>query len=155
MPQLIRTTSDNPGFQMLVKLLDQELALRDGNEHAFYSQFNKTDGLKNVVVYEVDGIFVGCGAFKVYNETTVEIKRMFVLAPIRGNRIAEYILHELEQWAFETGYTSTILETGVKQPEAIRLYKRCGYVIIANYGQYDGVKNSVCMRRDLQLFNRG
>jgi putative acetyltransferase len=45
-----RTTSSDNDFQKLVALLDKDLAIRDGDEHAFYAQFNKTINIKNVVV---------------------------------------------------------------------------------------------------------
>jgi putative acetyltransferase len=146
---LKRTTSDDPDFQTLVALLDKDLAIRDGSEHAFYAQFNKVDGIKNVVVSYLDNKPVGCGAFKEYDNQTVEIKRMFVLLDHRGQRIAVDILRELERWAAELNYATCKLETGKKQPEAIQLYKRSGYTLIPNYGQYEGVENSVCMKKML------
>jgi hypothetical protein len=42
---------------------------------------------------------------------------------------------------------SSILETGIKQPEAIALYQKSGYTIIPNYGQYTDVATSVCMKK--------
>jgi len=41
------------------------------------------------------------------------------------------------------------LETGKKQPEAIALYKKSGYKVIPNYGQYKNVSNSVCMQKEI------
>ena len=149
MSSLKRTTSDDPNFQALVTLLDQDLAIRDGSEHAFYAQFNKLNSIKNAVVFYLDSKPVGCGAFKEYDSQTLEIKRMFVLPDYRGQRIAVDILQELEQWASELNYTNSVLETGKKQPEAIRLYERSGYILIPNYGQYDGIENSVCMKKRL------
>jgi putative acetyltransferase len=149
MAQLKRKTSADTDFQNLVALLDKELAIRDGNEHDFYAQFNKIDALKNVVVYFDNGTPIGCGAFKPYDDYTVEIKRMFVQPAHRGKRIAANILTELEHWAAQLNYTACILETGKKQPEAIALYQRSGYTIIPNYRQYLGVENSVCMRKEL------
>jgi putative acetyltransferase len=147
MIKLIRTDSNNSDFQKLVALLDQDLQIRDGEEHTFYAQFNKIDKINNVVVAYFDEKPVGCGAFKNYSAETVEIKRMFVKLENRGQRIAKQILNELETWANELGYSTFILETGVKQPEAIRLYQREGYKLIPNYGQYEGVENSVCMQK--------
>jgi putative acetyltransferase len=147
MIKLIRTDSNNQDFQSLVVLLDVELRIRDGEEHDFYAQFNKTDSIKNVVVVYFDEKPFGCGAFKHYSAKTVEIKRMFVKLENRGQRIAKQVLDELEIWAKELGYSTFILETGIKQPEAIRLYEREGYEIIPNYGQYEGVENSVCMQK--------
>jgi putative acetyltransferase len=147
MIKLIRTDSDNQDFQSLVVMLDAELQIRDGEDHAFYAQFNKTDSIKNVVVAYSDDKPIGCGAFKFYDDKTVEIKRMFVKAENRGQRIAKQILDELENWANQLGYSTFILETGVNQPEAIRLYQREGYAVIPNYGQYEGIENSICMQK--------
>lgn len=144
---LTRTTSDNPDFQSLVLLLDKELAIRDGDDHAFYSQYNKIVNIKNVVVAYDNGKPVGCGAFKPFEANSVEIKRMYVKEDSRGQRIAARILTELELWAVETGYEKFVLETGLKQPEAISLYKNMGYEIMPNYDQYQGIENSICFQK--------
>ena len=149
MTMLTRTSSANPDFQSLVVLLDQDLKIRDGEEHDFYNQFNKITHLREVVVAYLDDQPVGCGAFKAYDDQTVEIKRMFVHPDFRGKGIAGSVLKELETWAAELGYTAAVLETGKKQPEAIALYLKSGYQIIPSYGQYKNVENSVCMRKAL------
>ncbi len=142
-----RTDSGNTDFQNLVVLLDEDLRIRDGEEHSFYAQFNKTQNIRNVIICYIDDIPTGCGAFKEYDQTTAEIKRMFVLPQYRGQGVAFSILTELELWASELNYRECILETGKKQPEAIRLYQKAGYTIIKNYGQYENVENSVCMKK--------
>ena len=147
MIEIVRTAEDNADFLSLVELLDAELRIRDGEEHGFYAQFNKPVGLSGVVIAFDDGEPVGCGAFKRYEEGVAEIKRMYIKPESRGRRIAALVLRELESWAAELGFTKCILETGHKQPEAIALYKREGYSVIPNYGQYAGVDNSVCMRK--------
>jgi GNAT superfamily N-acetyltransferase len=144
-----RTSSDNSDFQALVRLLDEDLSIRDGDEHAFYAQYNKIVNIKEVVVCYLDGQAIGCGAFKEYDHHTVEIKRMYVKPEYRGKGIGLYILRELELWAAELNYTATILETGKKQPEAIRLYQKAGYTRIKNFGQYENVENSVCMAKEI------
>ncbi len=113
---LKRTTSDDRDFRDLVALLDRDLAIRDGDEHAFYAQFNKIDMIKNALVAYMENKAVGCGAFKEYDAQTVEIKRMYVLPEYRGQKIAADILSELELWAAEMHYAACILETGKKQP---------------------------------------
>ncbi len=138
--KIIRTDSSHQDFQWLVVLLDKDLKIRDGDEHEFYAQYNKIDHLKNVVVAFVEEKAVGCGAFKPYSDDIAEIKRMYVKPELRGQRIAQNILTELEAWAVELGFSIAVLETGLKQPEAIRLYERCGYGKIENYGQYAGWK---------------
>lgn len=142
-----RTTFENNDFIELVKLLDADLKVRDGDEHDFYDQFNKINGLKNVIVAYKNKQPIGCGAFKIINNTTVEIKRMYVSPNGRRTGVATTVLTALEQWAKEIGYTKCILETGKKQPEAIALYKKCGYTITANFGFYENVENSVCFQK--------
>jgi len=144
-----RTLSDNADFQMLVALLDADLSKRDGDEHAFYAQFNKITTIRNAMDCYVNDKAIGCGAFRAYDQTKAEIKRMFVLPEFRGNGIGFNILKELELWAAELNYTECILETGKKQPEAIHLYQKAGYSIIPCYGQYLNVENSVCMMKSL------
>ncbi|HJZ39393.1 MAG TPA: hypothetical protein VJ203_03440 [Bacteroidales bacterium] len=41
-----------------------------------------------------------------------------------------------------------MLETGKRQPEAIELYKKSGYKLTPNYGQYAGVENSLCFEKN-------
>ncbi len=147
--QLIRTTSENPDFQKLVVLLDAVLKVLDGEEHDFYAQYNKSDTIKNVVVVYENNQPLGCGAFKFYENKTVEIKRMYVLPEQRGKGIAHQILQELENWAKELDFNCCVLETGKKQVEAIGLYQKAGYHIISNYGQYIGMENSICMQKEI------
>jgi GNAT superfamily N-acetyltransferase len=147
--QLVHTNSQNPDFQYLVKFLDADLASKNGDEHSFYAQFNKIDSIKHVIVAYLDSKPVGCGAIKAYSEMAMEVKRMFVLPEQRKRGVASEILNALEKWAVEIGYHSCVLETGHKQPEAIALYKKSGYEIIPNYGQYAGVENSVCFEKKL------
>jgi len=146
---LKRTNSDDPDFISLVALLDKDLAIRDGEDHSFYNQFNKIDKIKHVVVFYENDIAVGCGAFREKESDSVEIKRMYVHPDHRKKGIASQILAELERWAAEIKYPYTVLETGKKQPEAIALYQKSGYSIIPNYPPYENMDNSVCMKKTL------
>lgn len=144
-----RTNSDDLDFQNLIVELDKDLAVSDGDEHSFYDQFNKLTDIKQVVVVYENEIAVGCGALKEYNKQVVEVKRMFVLVEKREKGIATLILKELEVWAKESGYQKCILETGIKQPEAMALYKKNNFIVTDNYGQYTGVENSVCFEKKI------
>lgn len=149
MLQLQRIHSDHPDFRTLVALLDQDLAIRDGDEHAFYAQFNKVDLIRHCVLGYLDHEPVACGAIRALDDQSMEVKRMFVRPEYRGKGYAGQVLAELERWAAELGYHRCVLETGKMQPEAIALYLKSGYRIIPNYGQYAGVENSVCMEKTL------
>ena len=146
---IIRTNSENPGFRELVRQLDADLSIRDGEDHSFYAQFNKIESIKHVTLAYENKIPVRCGAIKEYNEDTMEVKRMYVPFKNRGKGIATKMLTELEKWAGELAFKKCILETGKKQPEAIALYKKNGYRVIPNYGQYKNVENSICFEKDI------
>jgi putative acetyltransferase len=150
MIELIYTNSENPDFIQLVRLLDKDLSVRDGEDHAFYNQFNKIDSIKYVIMAYDNELPVGCGAIKEYDALTMEVKRMYVDDSQRGKGIATLILSALEKWTKTLGYSKCILETGIKQPEAIALYKKNGYRIITNYGQYENVATSVCFEKELK-----
>lgn len=148
--KIIKTDSSNKDFIELVKMLDADLAKRDGNEHSFYAQFNKIHSIKHVIVAYENNKAVACGAIKEFKADTMEVKRMFTLSENRSKGIAAEILSALEIWAKELQYKKCILETGKRQSEAIGLYTRKGYKRIANYGQYANVENSVCFEKELK-----
>lgn len=147
--RLLRTSSDNSDFRGLVLQLDAELRIRDGDDHDFYAQYNKLEAIKHVVLAFENNTPVGCGALKKFSEDTIEVKRMFVPLEYRSKGIASMLLKDLENWAAEMAYSKCILETGEKQPEAIALYKKNHYRIIPNYGQYAGVKTSICFMKEI------
>jgi GNAT superfamily N-acetyltransferase len=143
----IRTNSEHPDFIALVKLLDAELALADGDDHAFYSQYNKIHNIQHVIIKYQNEQPVGCGAIKPFSTDAMEVKRMYIVPEYRKQGIATQILKALENWAKELGYACCVLETGKRQPEAIALYQKNGYRITENYGQYIRVENSVCFEK--------
>ncbi len=147
MTQLLRTDSTHADFVELVRHLDADLRVRDGEDHSFYAQFNKIDKIRHVVVAYRDGQAVGCGAIKEYAPERAEVKRMYVAPAYRGRGVATQVLSELERWARELSYATCILETGVNQPEAVGLYGKNGYRVIPNYGQYEGVATSICFEK--------
>ncbi|MFK7050435.1 GNAT family N-acetyltransferase [Flavobacterium columnare] len=143
----IYTTSDNPDFKHLTRLFDEYLVDIDGDQKDFFSHHNNKY-LKHVLVVYENEEAVGCGAFKEYDTVTAEIKRMFVHPEKRGKGIATFILNEIEKWANEYGYHNFILETSPKLENAIALYKKSGYNLIPNFGQYIGIENSICMKKE-------
>jgi len=149
MISVIRTDSTHQDFIELVDHLNADLAIRDGEQHTFYAQYNTIDKIRHVVVAYENGRAVGCGAIKEYAADTMEVKRMYTKPGKRGKGIASQVLVELEAWAREMGFEKCILETGKKQPEAIGLNKKNGYKPIPNYGQYEGVENSVYFEKAL------
>ena len=149
MIEIIRTDSTNDNFRILISKLDKELFNRYGQIQNSYKNLNIIETTATVIIVKVDNKPVGCGCYKKYNEDTVEIKRMYIDTNFRGQGLSKIILRELENLAKESGYKNTILETGNKQPEAIGLYKKSGYKLIDNYGQYEGIETSICMTKQI------
>jgi GNAT superfamily N-acetyltransferase len=150
MTEFVRTNSENADFRNLITALDQDLYQRNGEAQLQYRQYNQVDLINHVVVVYFEGKPVGCGCYKLFDDKTVEMKRMFVLPEMRGKQLAAQMLQELEKWAVEESNSSAVLETGRRQVEAIRLYTVAGYSLTENYGQYVGMKESICFRKELK-----
>jgi putative acetyltransferase len=149
MPVILRTNSDNPDFKKLTDELDIELCRIYNTNPEDYEEYNRISGLPTVVLAYENEEVIGCGCFKAFNDTAVEIKRMFIRENQRGKGVASSILTELEIWAKEMGYSKVVLETGKGQPHAINLYKKHGYKQTENYNQYDELGISVCLEKVL------
>lgn len=144
-----RTDSSSSDFKKLVKSLDANLAEHNGDDDAFFAQFNKIDVIKNCIVVYIDETPAACGAFKELTEDTVEIKRMFTNPEFRKRGLGSSIVKELENWAKELGYQKAVLETSKDLTNAISVYEKSGFQRIPNYGQYVGVDSSVCFEKYL------
>jgi len=147
--RLEKVSSSDEAFVALVRQLDADLAIRDGDENAFYAQYNGLEAIQHVLVLYLNEVPAACGAIKEYNVSSAEVKRMFTAPEFRGNRLGAVVLNALEAWAAELGYKRCILETGLRQPEAIRLYEREGFQRILNYDPYLGMENSFCFEKVL------
>lgn len=145
----VKDTSENPDFQKLTRQFDDFLVEIDGDEKDFFAQYNQIY-LDHVIIYYEGGQAVGCGAFKPYEEDVAEIKRMFVMPEQRGKGIAGMLLNELELWAKSLGFNYCLLETSSKLTSALVLYHKSGYAVVPNYGQYQGVESSVCLKKTIK-----
>jgi GNAT superfamily N-acetyltransferase len=96
---------------------------------------------------------VGCGAVRRVPRGApphvAEIKRMYVTPAARGRGVARALLARLEAEAAALGYRTVQLETGMRQPEAVLLYRSAGYHRIPGYGQYATDALSLCFAKHL------
>ena len=145
--KIIRTNNTNKNFVELTARLDAERNERYGSKQSEYDKYNKIVLNETVIVGFLNDIPIACGCFKTVDPRTVEIKRMYVQKCHRRKGFSTKILKALENWASELGYLKAVLETGKGQPEAIALYKSCGYQTIENYGPYKNLENSICMEK--------
>lgn len=147
--KLLQTDATHPDFGILVEQLDEDLAARYGAQQDFYGQFNALAAIKQVIIAYQEEKPVACGAIKAFDEQAMEVKRMFVAPTHRSAGIASQVLLALETWARELGYKKCVLQLAGNQSEALRLYQKNGYLVIANFGPYIGDEGSICMQKQL------
>lgn len=134
----------------LIHDLSAELGERYGDDGtAFFSLDDVTVTRSCFVVAWSGNTPVGCGAVRPLADDIVEIKRVFVKSDFRGQGISRIIMAKLETLAREFAYKHIRLETGTKQPEAIKLYESSGYTRIDRFPPYDTDPLSVCYEKHL------
>jgi putative acetyltransferase len=148
----------SPVVQQLIGALNAELEARypeEGANHFRLAPEEVADGRGAFLVAYIAWKPVGCGAVRRIEPAVAEIKRMYVAPEARGRGVGRQVLVALEAEARRLGATRLVLETGPRQPEALALYSRAGFVEVPNFGEYVGCELSVCMAKQLNLADTG
>lgn len=148
--RFVYTDGSSLDFMELCHELDDFLNELVGGEENRAEQilYNQLDDIHNVVV-TYDDIPVGSASFKKYDDECAEVKRVFVKEEYRNKGIANELMELLENAAREQGYRYLILESGAPLVAAMALYRKIGYKVIQNYGQYRDMPDSICMKKKL------
>lgn len=102
------------------------------------------------LVAHLDGAPVGCGAVRLLDAETGELKRMYVSPDVRGKGVGRRLVAALEAEARMLGARRLVLETGTRQTAALALYRATGFDPIPLYGEYEqSPDTSVCLGKDL------
>jgi putative acetyltransferase len=136
----------------LIEALNAELSERypeEGANHFRLDPEEVADGQGAFLIASRFGTPVGCGAVRRLATGTGEIKRMYVSPDARGRGIGRAVLAALEAEARTLGITRLVLETGLRQVEAVTLYERTGFSRIPAFGEYVNSPLSLCMAKDL------
>jgi GNAT superfamily N-acetyltransferase len=149
-----RVWLDNEEVELLISQLNLDLYSRYPEPGALIFSLETADivdGVGALLMAELDGEPVGCGAFRVMDDLpgSVEIKRLYVTLAGRGKKIGSALLAELERKAEACGARRFALETGPRQPEAKRIFEAAGYVVCEPWGQFIGKEFSICMEKVL------
>lgn len=150
--ELCTRAYDHPDSVKLIEDLQQVFVERYGEKDVTPvdpAQFAAPLGY--FVVGYLDGAPVACGGWRVHQELAgaAEIKRMYVADSLRGRGLSRLVLTNLENTARDAGHQRMVLETGLKQPEAIGLYLASGYERIDNFGVYRDHPESRCYGKPL------
>ena len=135
----------------LIEALNDELAgmyPEPGANHFQLDPGEVADGRGAFLVVYVDGVPVGCGALRVLDADTAELKRMYVTPAARG--LGRRLVVALEAEARTMAVRRLVLETGIRQAAALALYRATGFEPIPLYGEYrSSPETSVCLGKDL------
>jgi len=143
-------TPDQPDVRTLIAELDEyQSALYPAeSNHLLDIRSLCQPSVLFAVARDADGVAQGCGAV-VLHTGYGEVKRMFVRPALRGRGIAGRMIAFLEKHSRSRGCRLLMLETGIKQPEAIALYRRFGYLECEPFGEYREDPLSLFMRKEL------
>lgn len=145
------TDGRNGDFIELCQCLDSFLNELVGGEEnrTEYIPYNKPDDIHDVIVVYDNKNPIGCASFKKYNSECAEVKRVFIKKEYRGRGISNKLMELLEKEGKDKGYKYFILESGELLVEAMALYRKRGYKVIPNYGQYRDMHDSICLKKKL------
>jgi putative acetyltransferase len=141
---------DSDDARRLIAALDEHLASRYPPEQRFGPNLKPEQiaaGLGTFVIARADGRAVGCGALRKLDETSAEVKRMYVAPEVRGKGVGRKVLEHLESVGRSLGVHRLVLETGIYQAEAIGLYHQAGFEPVRCWGEYAGSVTSVCFEK--------
>lgn len=141
---------DGPSAQSLIDAVQLEYVSRYGGPDTTPvdpAEFAPPDG--RFLVGYLDGAAVAMGGVRKIGPDTVEIKRMYVAPTMRGRGLSRVVLGRLEDIAGQLGAQRVVLETGMKQPEAMRLYETSGYEPVEAFGHYKCEPESVSYGKKL------
>lgn len=152
--QVVRVPITHPDAQALIEAVQAEYVARyGGQDESPIDPADFEDPLGRFYVGYLDGTPVATGAWRRSSvralgaEVTAEVKRMYVVPAAQRRGVARRMLAHLEATAAEAGIGAMVLETGMKQPEAIALYTSSGYEPIPGFGHYRGSELSRCFGR--------
>ena len=141
---------DDPLARELVTRVQQEYVTRYGGPDEAVvdpAEFVPPAGL--FLVAEVDGLPAGCGAWRVHEPGVAEVKRVYVAPEFRRQGLAQLLMAALEQSAAAAGSRAVVLNSGVRQPEALALYAALGYTSAPGYGVYADAPGAVFLGKQL------
>ena len=136
-------------FEDLSNEFNREFMEKFGKAQEKYQKYNLLDNIKDVIICYIDEKPIGCVSIRFYYNDVYELKRMFIKAEYRGLGISKTMLEKIENKAKEKKVKKIILETGSHLEKAIRLYRKSGYQVILNYGDYANIPESICMEKIL------
>ncbi len=137
----------NTDYLMLAQKLDEYYFTLVGDVQLRYAEANRPENMVCLIVAYDNEIPIGCGCWKRVNQTTAEVKRIFVMPEYRRQGVASAIIRKLEGSIAQAGYCHIILETARTTSDSKALYLSLGYQEIDYFGSPAGAENCLCFEK--------
>ena len=149
--EFLWTDGTNSDFQVFYQITEDYYSSLVGGEskRKGFIPYNASAEIPYVLIAYQNKKAVGCAGLKRYDDTSAEIKRVWVQPLYRGSHIASRMMNLVEQKAGEQGFARVILQTRPQMTEAVAMYTKRGYYLIPNYPPYDKLVGAVCYAKDL------
>ena len=148
----VDTDKDHPDFIALVAMLDAQLIDTYGDDVMDgFHPLNALDGILHAVVVYCDDVPCACGGIKRFDESSAEVKRIFVKPEFRRLGLGGIVMQRLEELTIASGYKRAVLETAADMTAAQTLYQKCGFSRMENYAPYENNPLCVCFEKHLAV----
>ncbi len=150
--ETILTDEKDERFLGLVSELDRGYYERIGDELSKYDSYNEFKHHHVVILALDNDIAVACASYRIFDEDSVEFKRVYVKKEYRKRGIAYNIITQLEKLVIKDNFRYSYIVTGKYNMAAIRLYEKLDYQLIDNFGQFEDDDAVICMKKEFNLY---
>ena len=144
----IFTDETDERFLSLVEELDRGYFERIGDELSKYDAYNEFKDPHVVILALDNGRPVACASYRIFDNLSVEFKRVYVKKDYRNRGLAFFLIGKLEKLVVEDGFKYSYIVTGKHNLPAIRLYQKLGYGITEKFGQFVEDDSVICMKKE-------
>ena len=149
----IYTDEKDERFLKLVAELDNEYYERIGDELSKYDSYNEFKDPHVVILAFDNDIEVACASYRIFDNKSVEFKRVYVRKEYRKRGISYNLILQLEKSAIKSGFRHSYIVTGKNNQPARKLYEKLNYELIDNFGQFKDDDTVICMKKNLNRKN--
>ncbi len=148
--ETILTNEKDEGFIELCNELNNEYLSKLGDVALNYQEYNNLDDPHVVMLVQNWNKPIACASYRIFDENSIEIRRVYVKRRYRNKRIAYKLVKALEKLAIENNFKYSYIETGKDNIPAIRLYEKLGYGKIDNFGFFKDGDLCICMKKEFK-----
>ncbi len=146
--EILFVSPESEDFRALAAKLDAYYFSLVGDIQNRYAHVNRPENMNGLAVVYGEKMPIAIGAWKIVDEKTAEIKRIYVRPEFRRRHVASRLITALEEHAAAAGYHNFLLETARNTEDSHKLYISLGYRLIDYYGSPAGAENCLCFFKE-------